>query len=338
MKISNKAGLARLLRAKQRILIVTHWSPDGDAMGSSLGLYNYLKKKGHAVTVVTPNDYPEFLHWMKGHKQVINHQQQSDKAARAVKNASLIFCLDFNDLKRISELGVLVSANPAPKVMIDHHPQPADFAQFSLHSVSASSTCELIWEFIRQLGDVKLIDAHIASCLYTGIMTDTGSFRFPSAGAQTHRIIASLIEAGAKNAEIHTAVYDDNTEDRLRLLGYALSEKLKVSHEFRTAWITLSAAEQERFRYRKGDTEGLVNYCLSIRGIRFAAFFAERDGTVKASFRSRGSFDVNQFAREHFSGGGHRNAAGGSSELDMASSVKKFTALLPRYKQQLEKP
>lgn len=306
-------------------------------MGSSLGLYNYLKKKKHHVTVITPNDYPEFLYWMKGHKQVIDHLAQPAKAARAVKKASLFFCLDFNDLNRISALGTLLAANPAPKVMIDHHPQPGDFAKFMLHSVAASSTCELVYEFIRQMGDEKLVDAAIGNCLYAGIMTDTGSFRFPSTSAQTHRIIAKLIEAGATNALVHQAIYDDSTEDRLRLLGYSLSEKLRVLPEYRTAYIMLSEAEQQRFNYRKGDTEGLVNYCLSIRGIRFAAFFAERDGMIKTSFRSKGSFDVNQFSRSNFGGGGHRNAAGGSSNLSLAETEKKFTALLPRYKKDLEK-
>ncbi|TND05860.1 MAG: phosphoesterase RecJ domain-containing protein [Bacteroidetes bacterium] len=338
MHSSQKLKLRKLLAKPQQIVIVTHWSPDGDAMGSSLGLYNYLLKKKHSVNVITPNDYPDFLHWMKGHKQVTDHLRKPAKAAALVRKATLIFCLDFNNLERIAELGMLVSANAAPKVLIDHHPQPSDFAQFSLHKTTASSTCELIFDFIEQMGDKKHIDKDIANCLYAGIMTDTGSFRFPSTSAKTHRIVASLIEAGATNAFVHQAIYDDSTEDRLRLLGFSLSEKLRVLPEFQTAYITLSEQEQSRFNYRKGDTEGLVNYCLAIRGIRFAAFFAERDGTVKTSFRSKGSFDVNAFARANFRGGGHRNAAGGSSDLSLEEAEKKFTGLLPRYKKELKKP
>lgn len=306
-------------------------------MGSSLGLYNYLLKKKHKVDVITPNDYPGFLHWMKGHKQVTDFQKQPVKAGNLIQKATLFFCLDFNDLGRIAGLGTLISASAAPKVLIDHHPQPTDFAQFALHTVSASSTCELIYNFIELMGDQKLVDKEIANCLYAGIMTDTGSFRFPSTSARTHRIVAALIEAGATNAFVHQSVYDDSTEDRLRLLGYSLGEKLRVLPELHTAYITLSESEMQRFHYRKGDTEGLVNYCLSIRGIRFAAFFAERDGMIKTSFRSKGSFDVNAFARAHFSGGGHRNAAGGSSPLSLADTEKKFTALLPRYKKELAK-
>lgn len=338
MQLTNQSALKRLLAKPRNIIIVTHWTPDGDAMGSSLGLYNYLKKKKHKVTVITPNDYPSFLFWMKGHKQVVNHQEEPEKAARALKKAELIFCLDFNDLKRIDKLGKLIEPHPAVKVMIDHHPQPADFAQHMLHTTAASSTCELIYEFIRLMGDEKIINRDIAECLYAGIMTDTGSFRFPSTTARTHSIIAKLIGAGARNAEVHMAIYDDSTESRLRLLGFSLSEKLRVLPEFHTAYMTLSTEEHDRFNYTKGDTEGLVNYCLSIRGIRFAAFFAERDGVVKTSFRSKGSFDVNAFARENFNGGGHKNAAGGASSQTLTETEKKFVSLLPRYKALLVKP
>ncbi|MFL5763059.1 MAG: DHH family phosphoesterase [Bacteroidia bacterium] len=325
------------LSKPKNIVIVTHWSPDGDAMGSSLGLYQYLLLLKHKVTVITPNDYPAFLSWLPGNNKVIDFSKNAKAGKTAVAKAELIFCLDFNSLKRIEKLGDEVAASKAPKFIIDHHQQPENFAKYMHHSVEACSTCELIYTFIVMMGHKKKVDKKIANCLYTGIMTDTGSFRFPSTTALTHRIIADLIEAGAENAAIHNRIYDGNTESKLKLLGYCLAEKLVVLNEFHTAFFTLSDQELKRFNYKKGDTEGVVNYALSIEGIRFAAFFVERDGVIKTSFRSQGSFDVNQFARKHFNGGGHMNAAGGMSAQSMAETIEKFNMLLPAYKKQLAK-
>lgn len=335
--MKNLTSLKKLLAKPKNIAIVTHWSPDGDAIGSSLGLWNFLNKKGHQATVVVPNDYPAFLHWMNGHRQVVDALKHPKKAEAVFRKADLIFCLDFNDLKRINSLGEIISSLPVPKVLIDHHPNPSEFANFVLHKVSASSTAELIHEFILLLGGKKLIDKDIANCLYTGIMTDTGSFRFPATTAQTHKVVASLIESGAENSANHNRIYDDNSENRLRLLGYALSEKLIVIPEFHTAFFTLNQSEHDRFHYQKGDTEGLVNYALTMRGIVFAAFFSERDGNIKCSFRSKGKFDVNLFARAHFNGGGHMNAAGGASDGSLEELVKKFKSLLPEYAGRLKK-
>ncbi|CAN5780513.1 bifunctional oligoribonuclease/PAP phosphatase NrnA [soil metagenome] len=329
--------LRKLLAKPKKIAIVTHWSPDGDAIGSSLGLWNFLKKKGHDVTVIVPNEYPEFLNWMYGQKQVVDATKNKKKADLTLKNAELIFCLDFNDLKRINVLGEIIEKLTTPKVLIDHHPNPSDFAEFVLHKVEASSTAELIYDFIVELKGAKLVDKDIANCLYTGIMTDTGSFRFPSTTTKTHLIIAKLMQAGAENSLNHNRIYDDNTESRLRLLGYALSEKLEVLTEYRTAFFTLTDADLARFKYKKGDTEGLVNYALTIRGIVFAAFFAQSDGKVKCSFRSKGNFDVNVFARTGFNGGGHKNAAGGMLELSLEEVVKKFKSMLPENLSQLKK-
>lgn len=337
MKKLSLSALKKFLAKPKKIVIVTHWSPDGDAIGSSLGLWNFLVKKGHDAAVVVPNEYPEFLHWMKGNNKVVDAMKHQKKAAKLLKEAELVFCLDFNDLKRINHLGEIIGGLSIPKVLIDHHPNPSDFAEYSLHKVSASSTAELIFEFITLLGGKKLIDGAIADCLYTGIMTDTGSFRFPATTAHTHRITAALIEAGAQNAADHNRVYDDNTESRLRLLGYSLSEKLVVMPEARTAFFTLSEAEHDRFHYKKGDTEGLVNYALTIRGIVFAAFFSERDGKIKCSFRSKGKFDVNAFSRANFNGGGHMNAAGGAQDGSLEEAVKKFKSLLPEYADKLKK-
>ncbi|MCE9538136.1 MAG: bifunctional oligoribonuclease/PAP phosphatase NrnA, partial [Bacteroidetes bacterium] len=311
MNTNQLKEIKELLSKPKNIVIVTHWSPDGDAMGSSLGLYNYLTQKKHKVTVITPNDYPSFLYWLPGNKSVINFSTKAKEAKATVAKANIIFCLDFNSLKRIDALGDEVGKSKAKKCIIDHHLQPEDFADFMLHDIKACSTCELIHDFIELMGDKKLINKNIANCLYTGIMTDTGSFRFPSTTSKTHRIIAELIEAGAENSEIHNRIYDDNTEDKLRLLGFCLAEKLTVLKEYGTAFFSLRSDELKHFNYRKGDTEGVVNYALSIEGIRFAAFFVERDGIIKTSFRSKGDFNVNLFSRKHFSGGGHANAAGG---------------------------
>ncbi|GAB4146722.1 MAG: bifunctional oligoribonuclease/PAP phosphatase NrnA [Bacteroidia bacterium] len=337
MKAKSTRSLKKFLEHPREIAIVTHWSPDGDAIGSSLALWNYLIKCGHKATVCVPNDYPEFLHWMKGHNKIVNAQLNPKKATSVLKKAELIFCLDFNDISRINMMGNVISSLNTPVVMIDHHPQPMMFAQYALHKVSASSTAELIYDFIHSQGGAKLIDKDIANCLYTGIMTDTGSFRFPSTTAHTHRIVANLIRAGAENATNHNRIYDDNSEGRLRLLGFALSQRLTVIPELHTAFFVLSNEDHEKFNYKKGDTEGLVNYALTMKGIVFAAFFAERDGVIKCSFRSKGNFDVNVFARAHFNGGGHKNAAGGASNEKLEAVVKKFKSLLPEYATQLKK-
>jgi phosphoesterase RecJ-like protein len=329
-------SLKPFLSNPRKIAIVTHWSPDGDAMGSSLGLSNYLLKAGHTVSVIVPNDYPEFLWWMKGHDTVINAEKDMKKAKEAFATSELIFCLDFNDLGRINVVGQFLASLNIPKVMIDHHPQPSDFAKYSLHQTEASSTCELIYEFIAEMNQLDLVDGDIANCLYAGIMTDTGSFRFPATTALTHIVVADLIARGAQHSSVYNWVYDDNAESRLRLLGFSLSEKLQVLMEYKTAFFTLSNEEHERFQYKKGDTEGLVNYALTIRGIVFAAFFSERDGKIKCSFRSKGKFDVNQFSRANFNGGGHMNAAGGISDASLEDVVKKFKDLLATYREQLK--
>jgi phosphoesterase RecJ-like protein len=323
------------LSKPKNIVIVTHWSPDGDAMGSSLGLYNYLIGKKHNVQVITPNDYPSFLSWLPGNKKVIDFSINAKPAILKVAKADFIFCLDFNSLKRIDLLGAEVGRSKAFKMIIDHHLQPEDFADYMLHSIQACSTCELIYDFIQLMGDKKKMTKEIANCLYTGIMTDTGSFRYPSTTAKTHRIIAELITAGAENAAIHDRIYDNNSEERLKLLGYCLAEKLTVLKELETAYFALGQDDLQQFNYKKGDTEGVVNYALSIKDVRFSAFFVERDGIIKISFRSKGKFDVNLFARKHFSGGGHANAAGGMSALSLPETIAKFTALLPDYKKQL---
>lgn len=334
-KAGSILSFKKLLAKPLRVVIVTHWSPDGDAMGSSLGLYNYLKTKKHKLNVIVPNDYPAFLNWLPGNNTVINASVSGEKAIEKIKNADIIFCLDFNNLSRFGDLGVEISKSKAIKVLIDHHRQPETFADYKLHDINTSSTCELIYDFIKLMGDEKKINKAIASCLYTGIMTDTGSFRFPSTSSKTIRIVASLMDAGANNSEIYNRIFDDNTEGKLRLTGYSLYEKMQVIGEYNTVCFVLSDDELKRFGFKKGDTEGLVNYGLSINGIRLSVFIVERDNAVKLSFRSKGKFDVNTFARKHFNGGGHKNAAGGSSKLSLEETHKYFLTILPEYKSEL---
>lgn len=325
------------LSQPKNIIIVTHKNPDGDAMGSSLGLYNYLFPLKHKVVVITPNEYPENLHWLPGNNKVVVFENKRKKAEELIKKADFVFCLDFNSLQRIDELGEVVRKSKARKIVIDHHQEPEDFAEILFSDTKASSTAQLIFDFIEMLGDIAMLNKSIANCLYTGIMTDTGSFRFPSTVAKTHYTIARLIEAGAENASIYDLVNDNNTESRLRLLGYCLSEKLKVFAEFGTAFFTLSWDEMVRYNYKNGDTEGVVNYALSIKGIKFAAFFSEKEDLIRISFRSKGNFAVNQFSKNHFNGGGHINAAGGASEESLDDTISKFISLLPQYKKQILK-
>lgn len=327
-----------LLKKSDNIVIVTHFNPDGDAMGSSLALYNYLVKTGKNVSVITPNDYPDFLQWLPGNKKVVEYSHKPKKAATLIAKCDLIFTLDFNNYSRLEGLGDLLKESAAAKILIDHHQQPDNYAALMYHDVKACSTCELVYEFIVGLGGKNMIDRDIAACLYTGIMTDTGSFRFDSVTPVTHRILAHLLETGIVPSDIHSAIYDTYSESRVRLLGYCLTEKMVVLPEYQTAYISLSEQELNRFQHKKGDTEGIVNYPFSIKGIRFCAFFSEGEGKIKISFRSKGRFDVNQFARKHFNGGGHINAAGGRGNVNnLDATIKEFLALLPDYKKEILK-
>lgn len=330
MRKDSFAKFKALIKKSENIVIVTHWSPDGDAMGSSLALYNYLLKIKKKATVIVPNEYPEFLFWLPGNNKVLNFSSETEKVKKVIAKSDAIFTLDFNSFKRLERLGEVVNASKATKVLIDHHQQPDNYADLVFHDVKACSTCELIYDLIVGLGGKKLIDKKIASCLYTGLMTDTGSFRFPSVTANTHKILGDLLEKGAVPSEIHSEIYDTYSYERMKLLGYALTEKMVVLTYKQTAYITLNDHELKKFNYQKGDTEGLVNYPFSIKGIKFSALIVEQDGKIKMSFRSKGKFDVNTFARNNFNGGGHINAAGGKSDLNLHDTVEKFLALVNR--------
>jgi bifunctional oligoribonuclease and PAP phosphatase NrnA len=318
----------QIIKTAKHIGIVTHWSPDGDAMGSSLALYHYLKGLGKMVHVIVPNAYPDFLKWLPGDKQVLNFQTQEKKAMNVLKKVDVLFTLDFNSFKRLEKLGELLALHPARKIIIDHHQQPDDYGTLYFHDVNATSTCELIFDFIVGMGDKKQIDKKIANCIYTGMMTDTGSFRYPGVNAHTHRIIADLLEIGINPGDIHSAIYDTYSENRMKLLGYALTNKMVIIREKNIAYISLTEKELQQFKYQKGDTEGLVNYPFSIKGIKLCALFTESDGIIKISFRSKGKRDVNSFARTHFNGGGHINAAGGKSNLKLDATVERFLKLI----------
>jgi phosphoesterase RecJ-like protein len=317
------------------IVVTTHHKPDGDAMGSSLGLYNYLKQLSHNVSIITPTDYPAFLHWMPGHEYVIIFEGSESKCEVLTEAADYIFCLDFNDLKRINEFGPIVGKSKAKKVMIDHHREPSGFDNYRFWTYEASSTCELIYEFIQLAGDIDKIDNRIADCLYTGMMTDTGSFRYRGTSATTHRIVANLLDKGARNSQIHELVYDSNTITRLKMMGYILYEKIEILEEYNTALIHLNRDDLARFHIKTGDTEGFVNFGLSIEGIKFSVLIIDRTKLVKMSFRSKGEFSCNEFAKKHFEGGGHKNAAGGQSTLTLEATVQKFLEVLKPYKEEL---
>ncbi len=327
-----------LLRQPKRIVITTHIKPDADALGSSLGLANYLLDKGHHVDVITPTDYPDFLAWMKGNDSVINFEDGNESlSAKLIDSADIIFCLDFSTLSRIEKVGELVASASAIKVLVDHHLNPGDFADYSFWNIEAAATAELIFQLIDNVGDKSLIDKDIAECLYAGIMTDTGSFRHPSTSSRVHRIVAELIDCGADVTKVSKLIYDNNSVDRLKFLGFAFSERLEILPELGVAYFVISKEDLKNFKSKNGDTEGLVNYALSIKGVVMAATIIERDGKVKMSFRSIGDFSVNQFARENFSGGGHKNAAGGASDESLEATVKKFLNVLPLYKEELNK-
>ena len=330
------ASLKEFLAEPKHIVITTHPKPDGDAMGSSLGLYNYLILNGHQVNVITPTDYPTFLQWLPSNSDVIIYTEKPEQSQQLVASADLIFCLDFNSLVRIYELGNYVRESKAKKVLIDHHLEPEGFEDYTLWTTSACATAQLVYEFIvNVMGDRHLLNKDIASCLYTGIMTDTGSFRYRSTTSNVHRIVADLIDCGADNTLIHQLVYDDFSETRLRFLGHCLLNKLEVLDEYNSAIIVITKQELEEYKISTGDTEGIVNYALSITGIRLAILIIERQDVVKLSIRSTGDFPANEICKKYFNGGGHRNAAGGFSNEKIEAVREKFNLILPEYKSQL---
>lgn len=336
MNIADIKKIKVLLADPKNIVVVAHKNPDGDAIGSSLGLYHYLLKHNHNVHVIMPNDFPDFLKWMPGCDDIVIYETQTDQCNTIIEQSDIIFTLDFNDLSRISNMQPGIEQSAAIKIMIDHHQQPANYPDFMYSDVAMCSTSEMIYHFMDKLNDLDQLDNNIGTCLYTGIMTDTGSFRFQSTTSTTHRVIADLIDHGVENWKIHNNVYDANSYDKLQLLGQAL-KNMKVLPEFNTAYITLSQDELNAHNFKKGDTEGVVNYALSLQGVVLAAIFIEnkQEQIIKISLRSKGTFSVNQLSRAYFNGGGHINAAGGRSHESLEKTVEKFISILPQYKQDL---
>ena len=331
MKKEEILAIQNLLATPKKIAIIPHRSPDGDAMGSTLALYHFLLKLNHKPVVISPNDFPNFLAWLPSAETVLIYENDKENCTKILNEAELVFTLDFNALHRTGEMEQVLNKLSAPMIMIDHHQKPDSYATVTYSDTAIGSTCEMIYNLISFLDKKTLIDKTIATCIYTGITTDSGSFRFPSTTSTTHRIVAELIDLGIDNSEIHNLLFDDNSSNRLQLLGRAL-QNIKVFPEFKTSYITLSQKELDEFQYQKGDTEGIVNYGLTIKGINFAAIFIEHkdENIIKVSFRSQGNFDVNQFAREHFNGGGHINAAGGKSYESMKATTNKFEDLISK--------
>ena len=325
-----------ILKQPFKDVITAHQKPDGDAMGSTLGLYHFLKELGHEVRVISPTNWAPFLDWMPGVDQVIDFEANKKEASQIVADADYVFCLDFNILHRTKHLEPIIRDSKALKILIDHHQQPdtPSFA-YGISDVKMSSTCEMIYDFIVQSGHSNLINLDIAACLYTGLMTDTGSFRFPSTTASVHKIVAHLKELGLQHAKIHENIYDNSTEGRLKFMGNAFLNRMTVLPEYKTAVMAIPKSDIYKFELKTGDTEGLVNYLLSIEGIKFAAIVIDREEERKWSFRSKGNFDVNIFARNHFEGGGHANAAGGRSSKSLDETLNDFKTIIENYKSQL---
>jgi phosphoesterase RecJ-like protein len=321
----------------KKVIITTHQKPDGDAMGSSLGLSHFLAGLGHSVTVISPTNWAGFLKWMPGAANVIDFEASNEVAVRLINEAELLFCLDFNVLHRTKNMEPVLAALPYPKILIDHHQQPQeDYFTYGISNTAKSSTCEMVFDFIQESGFGHTIDAVTAQCLYTGVMTDTGSFRFPSTTADVHRMVARLKDTGFNHTLVHENIYDSFLENRIRFIGHALLNRLEVLYEFNTAIMSISKNDLLRFRIKTGDTEGLVNHLLTIQGIKLGALVIDRDEERKWSFRSKGDFDVNTFARAHFEGGGHFNAAGGRTDDSLDATVWKFKKVIKQYEEQLQ--
>lgn len=330
MNLPDISAIQTALLTPQKIVIVPHRNPDGDAMGSTLGLFHFLNKLNHQVVIVAPNEFPDFLNGIPGAMDVKIFENDTKYCTELLEEADLVFTLDFNALHRTGDMMMATLQQlHCPFAMIDHHQSPEDYAFFTYSDTSIGSTCQMVFHFIEALNLKNLIDKTIATCLYTGIVTDSGSFRYSNTTSETHRVAASLIDLGVKNAQVHNQLFDNSSYSRLQLLGKAL-QNLKILPDYQTSYITLTQEELDTFQYQKGETEGIVNYGLSIKNVIFTAIFIEnkQEGIIKISFRSQDSFDVNQFARKYFNGGGHINAAGGKSNESLSETVDRFIKII----------
>ncbi|MFV0419961.1 MAG: DHH family phosphoesterase [Dysgonomonas sp.] len=313
-----------LLDKNDKIVIVTHVSPDGDAIGSSLGLYHYLNDLGNDVSIIVPNSFPDFLKWIPGAKEILDYEKYPDYAQKLIAEAQLIFCLDFNIPKRTIHLAPYIEAAKGKKILIDHHPDPSDFCDVVISYPEISSTSELIFRLICRMGDFEAMSYESAVAIYTGMMTDTGGFTYNSNNGEIYYIIGELLKKGIDKDQIYSNVYHNYSEDRFRLMGFTLAEKMKIYHEYNTSLIWLTNEEQKRYKVKKGDTEGFANLPLNIKGIIFSVFIREDNDFIKISFRSQGDFPSNKFASVCYNGGGHLNAAGGEFYGTMEEAIAVF--------------
>lgn len=325
----------QLLNACPQVVIITHHNPDGDAVGSLLSLYYYLKYKGYKAAAIVPSDFPEFYKWMPGINEILVHKQASVQAPDIIASADIIICLDFNSPSRVAELSEHLEKSDAVKVLIDHHQYPADIFQLSYTDYDASSTAEMVYNLIEASGDAGLIDQIIATALYVGIVTDTGSFSYSANNPSTYEAMARLMQTGIDGEHIHRMVYGTFSEDRLKLLGFCLSEKMVVYSDIATAVMTLTNKEKNKYNYNSGDNEGIVNYGLAIRNVIVSAMLTERKDYVKLSLRSKGQFNVGEIARKHFGGGGHINAAGADIYATMDNAAIQLLEVLRLYKDEI---
>ncbi len=336
-KMKNLKELRQYLDIPRDITIVVHRNPDGDAIGSALGLYHVLNQMGHTLRLLAPSEYPPVLNWMPAVEEFIIYDLKQQEAMDALKRADLVFALDFNALDRIDKMGEYLNTSDQTIVMIDHHLDPEPYATLQISDQTASSTCEVLYLALEQMGMMSYVNKTVATCLYTGILTDTGAFAF-SLSSRLFRIAGELLDLGVDNNLLQDLLFNQLPEKHLRLLGYCLYERMEILPEYHTGIITLSKKDYERFKIQRGDTEGIVNYLLKIKGIKLAAFIHEQPTITKLSLRSKGDFSVKEIAQKYFKGGGHKNAAGGHSYKGLEATVKKFKSVLDEYKDQLADP
>lgn len=331
---------SKLLRDKlgnsENILIITHVNPDGDAIGSTLAMARIIKKLGKKVNIVTPNDFPEFLHWMDGAGDILVYFRKKNQINKLISEIDLLLCIDFSDSGRLEKAEKIILDSPVYKILIDHHPDPASFTDLVISDTTLGSSAEIIYYVIKDMGYEHLIDKSIAEDLYTGVMTDTGNFSFASSYPQVWEMVAELLRKGINKDEIYSKVYDNYSEKRMRLMGYCLYENMQVFNEYHTAVMGLSKKEMDRFDHEPGDTEGFVNLPFSIRGIKITALLMEKKDHIRISLRSRGDFSVNELSRKYLNGGGHKNAAGGELKMPLKKAIEKFKEILENYKEELK--
>jgi bifunctional oligoribonuclease and PAP phosphatase NrnA len=329
------SAIRSLLSVPRNVVVVPHHKPDGDALGSALAVMHFLQQAGHLATVVSPSEFPDFLSWMEGSSSVIDYIKNTRAANDAFAKADIIFCVDFNNPRRVERMQTLLNNSSAKKILVDHHLDPIPFCDYTFSFPEACATSEILYHlFVALNGEIN--NSHIAACLYAGLVTDTGSFRFDSVTSDTHNVVAALLNTGIRHSRIHDYIYDSYSEMRLKFLGFCLKEKLVVLKDFNAAYISVSKKDMDAYQHQPGDLEGIVNFALSIKGILVAALFSERDAVVKMSFRSKADFSVKELAEKHFEGGGHKNAAGGRSNLSLEATVQKFISLLPEYSAELK--